>query len=151
MWKALTDLWWGIVHASLAWFANGETRPLRIKLFLAGVIVLTSFHTLVALIIGWPKIPNGVPVAYSITEGFAWGISGMLLLLFGAILVGPYGGRTIGGNMKLGAFFLYGVFLAHAIFDTVFGGDWVDPVLYAASAAFVVWFAATIFDLCLKE
>jgi len=47
--------------------------------------------------------------------------------------------------MKLGAFFLYGAFLAHALFDYRFGGDLLDPLLYSASAGSVVWLATFLF------
>jgi hypothetical protein len=121
------------------------------KLFLLGACVLSGLHLVVMTIVGWPQVPLGIPVATSIVHGIQWGLSGMLLLLVGAILVGPYGGRTLGQNMKLGAHFLYGAFLAHALFDARFGGDPVDPALYSASAALVVWFAATVFDLTVSE
>jgi hypothetical protein len=121
------------------------------KLFLLGASVLSGLHLAVMTMVGWPQVPLGIPVGLSIVHGFQWGLSGMLLLLVGAILVGPYGRRTLGQNMKLGAYFLYGAFLAHALFDARFGGDPVDPALYSVSAALVVWVAATVFDLTVRE
>ena len=86
-------------------------------------------------------------VGVSVTHGFQWGLTGFILLLVGAILVGPYGGRTLGQIMKIGAFFLYGAFLGHALFDYRFGGDVLDPLLYSGSATVVVWFTAFVFDM----
>jgi hypothetical protein len=121
------------------------------KLFFLGAATITVLHLVVMALFGWPSAPDGIPIGLSIAHGFQWGISGMLLLLVGAILVGPYGGRTLGQNMKIGAHFLYGVFLGHAVFDYRFGGDPVDPALYSASAALVVWMAALVFDMTVKE
>lgn len=121
------------------------------RLFALGALVLTTLHVIVMTMLGWPAVPNGIPIQISVAHGFQWGMSGMLLLLVGAILVGPYGGRTMGENMKVGASFLYGAFLAHALFDYRFGADPVDPALYSASAALVVWFASTVFALTVKE
>jgi hypothetical protein len=121
------------------------------KLFLLGAAVVSTLHFVVMALFGWPQAPAGIAVAISIAHGVQWGLSGMLLLLVGAVLVGPYRDRTLGQNMKLGAHFLYGVFLAHAVFDYRFGGDPVAPTLYSASAAAVVWFAAFVFDRTVKE
>jgi hypothetical protein len=121
------------------------------KLFLLGAGAITTLHLLVMALFGWPQVPTGIPFQVSIAHGVQWGFSGMLLLLVGAILVGPYAGRTLGQNMKRGAFALYGAFLAHALFDYRFGGDLIDPLLYSGSAALVVWFAALVFDLTVKE
>lgn len=122
-----------------------------IRLFVVGATAITALHLIMMALFGWPQVPEGIPALVSIAHGIQWGFSGMLLLLVGAILIGPYGGRTLGQSMKLGAYALYGAFLAHAVFDYRFGGDLVDPVLYSGTAALVVWFAAFVFDLTVKE
>ncbi len=120
---------------------------LRQFLFVSGAAVLGGLHFLVMGLFGWPAGEGSFSVAVSITDGFQWGVSGFVLLLVGAILIGPYGGKTPGQVMKIGAFFLYGAFVAHALFDYRFGGDFLDPLLYSGSAALIVWFAAFVFDL----
>lgn len=130
---------------------NALVLALETRLFLVGAAALSALHLVVMMLFGWPQVPEGIPVQISIAHGIQWGFSGMLLLLVGAILVGPYGGRTLGHNMRLGAHALYGAFLAHAAFDYRFGGDLADPLLYSGTAALVVWFAASVFDLTVRE
>ncbi|HET7527854.1 MAG TPA: hypothetical protein VFK10_18070 [Burkholderiaceae bacterium] len=120
---------------------------LETGLLLAGAVVLSLLHLTVLSLFGWPSVPQGIPVAISIVHGFQWGFGGIALLVIGAILVAPYQGRSFGQCLRIGAHFLYGAFLAHALFDAHFGGDWIDPVLYSASAAMVVLAAVLVFQL----
>lgn len=127
------------------------TTSLEAGLLLAGACILTLLHTTVMSILGWPSVPEGIPPGISIAHGFQWGLAGMALLIVGAILVGPYAGRSMAQNMRIGAHFLYGAFVAHALFDAKFGGDWVDPLLYSGSAALVVRFAVFVFQIAIRE
>jgi hypothetical protein len=125
----------------------GGSPSLQQILFVLGAVLIGTLHFVMMGLFGWPEGEGRYPVGVSITQGFQWGVVGFILLLVGAILIGPYGGRTIGQIMKIGAFFLYGAFLGHALFDYRFGGDLVDPLLYSGSATLVVWFAAFVFDM----
>jgi hypothetical protein len=128
-----------------------SSLSLDAKLFVVGALLIALLHLFAMALFGWPQARSETTAAISVTHGVQWGLSGMLLLLVGAVLVGPYGDRTLGQNMKTGARFLYGVFLGHAVFDYCFGGDPVDPALYSASAAAVVWFGACVYDLVVKD
>ena len=91
---------------------------LRQFLFVSGAAVLGGLHFLVMGLFGWPRARDASRSPSASPTG-----------------------------MKIGAFFLYGAFVAHALFDYRFGGDFIDPLLYSGSAALVVWFAAFVFDL----
>jgi hypothetical protein len=127
--------------------APASALGLETGLLVAGATVLTLLHLGVMSLLGWPSVPQGVPLGISIAHGFQWGFSGLALLMVGAILIAPYQGHSFAQCMRIGAHFLYGAFLAHALFDAHFGGDWVDPLLYSASAALVIRFAVFVFEL----
>lgn len=116
-------------------------------LFLAGAGIIGFLHSIVLALFGWPSVPAGVPVGVSIAHGFQWGLAAMLLLLVGAVLIGT----AMAEAVRVGAYFFYGVFFAHAVFDYWHGGDPIDPMLYSVSAALVIWTAAVVFGRTLKE